>query len=57
MAIVTPRIDITIIDKPGKDNGVAYFISRLTNVNDDPHAENSFIYEYLFLYRLIHLHI
>jgi hypothetical protein len=36
------------VDKPRKDNVVAYFLSRLTNKSDDSLVEDSFLDEHLF---------
>jgi hypothetical protein len=41
------EFDITIVDRPGKENVVADFLSRLT-VNDDNPVDDSFLDEYLF---------
>ena len=43
------EFDITIGYKPGKDNMVAYFLSRLTNNSDDCPVEECFPNEHLFV--------
>ena len=43
------EFDITIIDRPGKENVVAYFPSRVTNNDDDTLVEDSFLDEPLFV--------
>jgi hypothetical protein len=40
--------DITILNKPGKDNVVANFLSRLTSNENEPHVEDYFLDEHLF---------
>ena len=39
---------ITILDRPGKQNTVADFLSRLQNIKDDTPVEDQFPDEYLF---------
>jgi hypothetical protein len=46
--LLLQEFDITILDKPGKDNVVADFLSRLTNNNDATPVDDSFPDEYLF---------
>jgi hypothetical protein len=45
--LLLQEFDITIVDRPGKENVVADFLSRLT-VNDDNPVDDSFPDEYLF---------
>jgi hypothetical protein len=40
--LLLQEFDITIVDKPGKDNVVADFLSRLTNNGDDAPIEDYF---------------
>ena len=57
-AITNPRItrwllllqefDITIVDRPGKENVVAYFLSCFTNNDDNFPVEDSFLDEKMF---------
>jgi len=47
--LLLQEFDITIIDKLGKDNVVANFLSRLTHVINDLPIEDSFPEEYLFV--------
>jgi len=46
--LLLQEFDITIVDKPGKDNVVADFISRLTIDDSCTPIEDSFPDEYLF---------
>ena len=46
--LLLQEFNITILDKPGKDNVVFYFLSRLTISDDYPTTEDSFPDEYLF---------
>ena len=46
--LLLQEFDITIIDKPGKENGVAYFLSHFTNNDDSLPVEYSFPDEHLF---------
>ena len=43
------KFDITIIDKPGKENVVTEFLSRFTNSDDNFPVEDSFLDEHLFV--------
>jgi hypothetical protein len=45
--LLLQEFDITIVDRPGKENVVADFLSRLTT-NDDNPVDDSFPDEYLF---------
>jgi hypothetical protein len=45
--LLLQEFDITIVDRPGKENVVADFLSRLT-LNDDNPVDDSFPDEYLF---------
>jgi hypothetical protein len=47
--LLLQEFDITTVDKPGKDNIVADFLSRLTNNSDDSHVEDSFPDDHLFV--------
>ena len=47
--LLLQEFDITIIDKPGKENVVADFLSRFTNSDDSLPVEDSFPYEHLFV--------
>ena len=46
--LLLQEFDITIIDRPGKENVVADFLSCFTNSNDNFPVEDSFPYEHLF---------
>jgi len=46
--LLLQEFDITIVDKLGKDNVVADFMSRLENNAEGTSIEDSFPYEYLF---------
>lgn len=46
--LLLQEFDITIIDKPRKDNVVADFLSRLSNNSDDSPVEDSFPDEHFF---------
>ena len=46
--LLLQEFDITILDKPGKDNVVVDFLSRLTISDDYTATEDSFPDEYLF---------
>lgn len=46
--LLLQEFDITIVDKPKKDNVVAVFLSRMTNVIDDMDIEDSFQDEHIF---------
>lgn len=47
--LLMQEFDITIIDKPGKANFVADFLSRLQTLDDPAAIEDSFPNEHLFL--------
>ena len=47
--LLLQEFDITIIDKPRKENVVADFLSRFTNNDDNLPVEDSFLDEHLFL--------
>ena len=49
MVVALQEFDISIISRQGKENVVAYFLSRLTNNDDDTLVEYSFPDEHLFL--------
>ena len=46
--LLLQEFDITIVDKPRKENVFAYFLSRLTHNDDDSPVEDSFPNEHLF---------
>jgi hypothetical protein len=47
--LLLQEFDITIVDRPGKENVVADFLSRL-NINDDnSHVDDSFLDEHFFV--------
>lgn len=46
--LLLQEFDITILDKPGRHNVVAYFLSRLTHAIDKELVDDSFPKEYLF---------
>ena len=46
--LLLQEFDITIVDKPGKDNVVAYFLSRLENDIEGTPIKDSFPDDYLF---------
>ena len=45
--LLLQEFDITIVDKPGKENVVADFLSRLVNNSDNSPVEDSFPNEHL----------
>jgi hypothetical protein len=47
--LLLQEFDITIVEKPLKDNVIADFLSRLTNNGDDSPVEDSFPNEHLFV--------
>ena len=42
------EFNITILDRPGKQNIVVYFLSRIQNDSNDIPVEDNFLDEYLF---------
>ena len=46
--LLLQEFDITIVDFPGKDNVVAYFLSRLENDTQGEPVEDSFLDEHIF---------
>jgi hypothetical protein len=46
--LLLQEFDITILDKPGKDNVVVDFLSRITSKEIEPLVEDHFPYEHLF---------
>jgi hypothetical protein len=46
--LLLQEFDITIIDKPGKDNVVVDFLSRLINEEEVMSVENNFLNEHFF---------
>ena len=47
--LLLQEFDITIIDRPGKENVVANLLSRFTNGDDNLLVEDSFPDEHLFV--------
>jgi hypothetical protein len=47
--LLLQEFDITILDKPGKDNVVADFLYRLTSNENEPSIEDFFPDEHLFV--------
>ena len=47
--LLLQEFDITIIDRPRKENVVADFLSRFTNSDDNLPVEDSFPYEHLLV--------
>jgi len=47
--LLLQEFDITIVDKPKRDNVVENFLSRLTNVINDLLVEDSLLDEYFFV--------
>jgi hypothetical protein len=47
--LLQKEYDITILNKPGKDNVVVDFLSRLTYNENEPPIEDFFLDEHLFL--------
>ena len=43
------EFDITIVDKPGKENVVAYFLSRIEHDGKETPNEDDFLDEHIFL--------
>ena len=46
--LLLQEFNITIIDKPGKENMVADFLSRLTHNDDNVIVDDTFPHEHLF---------
>eukprot|EP00253_Pinus_taeda_P001793 PITA_01793 len=46
--LLLQEFNITVLDRPGKQNTVADFLSRIQNTNDDSPVEDKFPDEYLF---------
>ena len=46
--LLLQEFDITIVDKPGKDNVVAKFLSRLNTNGENLPVEDNFLDEHLF---------
>ena len=42
------EFNITIVDRPGKENLVAYFLSRIQHDSDTKHIDDTFPNEHLF---------
>ena len=49
--LLLQEFDITIIDKPGKHNVVADFLSRVTHGKDNELVQDNFVDEHLFPYQ------
>ena len=47
--LLLQEFNITIIDKPGKENMVADFLSRLTHIDDNVPVHDTFPDEHLFV--------
>ena len=47
--LLLQEFDITIVDRPGKENVIADFISWLTNNDDDTPIKDYFSNEHLFV--------
>eukprot|EP00253_Pinus_taeda_P025248 PITA_25248 len=47
--LVLKKFNITVLDKPGKQNTVADFLSRIQNTKEDSPVEDKFPDEYLFV--------
>lgn len=46
--LLLKEFDITIVDKPGKDNVVAEFLSRLNTNGENLPVEDNFLDEHIF---------
>ena len=46
--LLLQEFNITVLDRPGKQNTVADFLSRIQNTNEDSPVEDKFSDEYLF---------
>eukprot|EP00253_Pinus_taeda_P021927 PITA_21927 len=46
--LLLQEFNITVLDRPGKQNTIAYFLSRIQNIKDDTPVEDKFPDEYLF---------
>ena len=47
--LLLQELDITIVDRPGKENVDVYFLSQLNNNDDDTSVEYSFHNDNLFV--------
>lgn len=47
--LLLQEFDITIVDKPSKDNLIADFLSRMVLQGDNQPMDNTFPYEHLFV--------
>lgn len=47
--LLLQEFDITIVDKPGKDNVIADFLSKPTNNSDASPIKDYFLGEHLFV--------
>eukprot|EP00253_Pinus_taeda_P017664 PITA_17664 len=47
--LLLQEFNITVLDRPGKQNTVADFLSRIQNTNEDSPVEDKFPDEYLFI--------
>jgi hypothetical protein len=46
--LLLEEFNITVLDRPGKDNVVAEFLSQIKNEDHDISVDDSFPYEHLF---------
>jgi len=46
--LLLQEFNITVLDKPGKQNTVADFLSRIQNIKEDSPFEDKFLDEYIF---------
>ena len=46
--LLLQEFNISVLDRPGKQNTVADFLSRIQNTNEDSPVEDKFPDEYLF---------
>jgi len=47
--LLLQEFNITILDRPGKQNTVANFLSRIQNIKDNIPVEDKFPNEYIFV--------
>ena len=47
--LLLQQFNITIIDRPGKSNVVAYYLSRLNNLGEEIPVDDNFLDEHLFV--------
>ncbi len=46
--LLLQEFNITVLDRPGKQNTIANYFSRIQNIKDDTLVEDKFLDEYLF---------